>query len=183
MTRGHTINGGGTMREDRGKLDQNQQEEPMSFIAMVIITGLVGGILWSALAQLAYIFNFTEVRTNVILEPWALGDWKKGWLGTLISIALIGGISIVAALGYYAVLRKFRTIWIAMGFGIALFVIVFFVLNPLFPGIPPIKDIKMNTLITSACFYILYGTFVGYSISYEANERLQNEHKEKEVPS
>ncbi|EWG10682.1 YqhR family membrane protein [Cytobacillus firmus] len=158
------------MAEEKERLEQDQREKPMSFMTMVVITGLVGGILWSGLAYLAYVFNFTEIRPNVILEPWTIGAWKEGWLGTLISIFLIGGISIIAALIYYAALRKFQSIFVGAGYGVALFLLVFFILNPIFPGISPFWDLERNTIITSICFYILFGVFVGYSISYEAQE-------------
>ncbi|GLB58160.1 YqhR family membrane protein [Cytobacillus sp. NCCP-133] len=158
------------MAEEKEHLEQNQREKPMSFMAMVVITGLIGGILWSGLAYLAYVFNFTEVHPNVILEPWTIGAWKEGWLGTVISILLIGGLSIIAALIYYAALKKFQSMFVGAGYGIALFLIVFFILNPIFPGISPFWELERNTMITSICFYILYGVFVGYSISYEAHE-------------
>lgn len=158
------------MTEEKQELEQNRREEPMSFIAMVVIIGLVGGVLWSGLGYLAYVFNFTEIHPNVILEPWTIGAWKEGWLGTIISIFMIGGISILAALIYYAALRKFSSIFVGAGYGIALFLLVFFVLNPIFPGISPFWELKRNTIITSVCLYILYGVFVGYSISYEAQE-------------
>lgn len=171
------------MAENQENLEQNQREKPMSFIAMTIITGLFGGIFWSGLAYLAYIFNFTEIRPNVILEPWALGEWKEQWLGTVISIIAIGLFSAGAALIYYAAMRKLNSIWAGAAFGVALFFLVFYVLNPLFPGIEPFRDLSRNTLITSICFYILYGVFVGYSISYEENENRNKEKNQQEVTS
>jgi len=132
---------------------------------------------------LAYVFNFTEIRPNVILEPWTIGAWKEGWLGTTISILLIGVISIVAALIYYAALRKFPNILVGAGYGIVLFLLVFFVLNPIFPGISPFHELERNTIITSVCFYILFGVFVGYSISYEESEHKSQQNKEKEAHS
>lgn len=171
------------MEENQENLEQNQREKPMSFLAMTIITGLFGGIFWSALAYLAYIFNFTEIRPNVILEPWALGKWKEQWLGTVISIIAIGLFSVGAALVYYAAMRKINSIWAGAAFGLGLFLLVFYVLNPIFPGIKPFWDLSRNTLITSACFYILYGVFVGYSISYEENELRNRGKKQKEVTS
>jgi hypothetical protein len=169
------------MEENREDLEQNQREKPMSFIAMTVITGLVGGILWSSLAYLAYVFNFTEIRPNVILEPWALGKWKEQWLGTVISIIAIGLFSIGAALIYYAAMRKIKSIWAGAAFGLVLFFLVFYVLNPIFPGIKPFWELSKNTLITSTCLYILYGVFVGYSISYEEQEIRNREKKHKEV--
>ncbi|WP_053364708.1 YqhR family membrane protein [Bacillus sp. FJAT-27251] len=172
------------MGEDNGKkLEQNQHEKPMSFISMVIITGLVGGILWSSLALLAYVFNFTEIRPNVILEPWALGDWKKGWIGTVFSILSIGLISIGAAFVYYAFLRKFDSLWVGALYGVALFLLVFYVLNPIFPGIKPFLELSRNTLITSACFYVLFGVFIGYSISFEETERSGKRNQREEAPA
>ncbi|ETI67351.1 YqhR family membrane protein [Neobacillus vireti] len=141
--------------------------KPMSFWAMVFWTGLFGGIFWGTVGFFAYYFNFTEIRPNVILEPWVLGDWKHGWLGTVISIILMGVFSVVAAFIYYAVLKKFKGFWFGIGYGIVLFLLVFFILNPLFPGMKPFNDLNMDTIITSFCLYILYGIFIGYSINYE----------------
>lgn len=166
------------MAED-AKLEQDQKEKPMTFMTMVVLTGLFGGILWSGLGYLAYVFNFTEIRPNIVLEPWALGDWKKQWLGTVISIVAIGVLSIGVALIYYATLKKFKSILVGIGLGIGLFLLVFLVLNPLFPGMEPFLELKRNTIITSACLFILYGVFVGYSISYEYQEQQYRERQEK----
>jgi hypothetical protein len=141
--------------------------KPMSFPVMVFWTGLCGGIFWGTIGYLAYIFSFTEIRPNVILEPWTLGYWKNEGLGTVISIVLLGIFSIIAAFIYYAVLKRFRGYWFGIGYGIVLFLLVFLVLNPLFPGIKPLFDLSRDTIITSICLYIVYGIFIGYSINYE----------------
>ncbi|AIE60695.1 YqhR family membrane protein [Bacillus methanolicus] len=166
------------MADNQKKSEHNEREKPMSFISMVVWTGLTGGVLLSSLAYLAYVFSFTEIPPRVILEPWVIGDWKEGWLGTVISIILIGIVSIGAALIYYAAFRKFKSIWVGAVYGIILFLLVFFVLNPIFPGISSFGELKRDTIITSVCFYILFGVFVGYSISYEENE-MQNQGEEQ----
>lgn len=174
--------GGGSMAEEHNKLEQEQHEKPMSLMGLTIITGFFGGILWSSVSYLAYIFQFTEIRPNVILEPWAIGSWKEGWLGTVISIFLIGLLSIGVALIYYLTLRKLTRMYFGIGFGIVLFLLVFFILNPIFPGIPPFTELERNTIVTSICFYILYGAFIGYSISFEESEiRKMKEAKQKEI--
>src|SRR5690554_3788199 len=108
------------MTEDN-QLEQYQQEKQMSFISLVVLTGFIGGIVWSTLGYLGYIFDFTEIRPNVVLEPWAAGKWKKQWQGTVISILLMGGLSIVAALIYYGILRKVRGMYAGMIYGLILF--------------------------------------------------------------
>ncbi|PLR99907.1 YqhR family membrane protein [Bacillus sp. T33-2] len=171
------------MAEEQQNLEQNQHERPMSFMAMVIWTGFFGGIFWSALGYLCYLLNFTNVSPNVILEPWALGDWKREWLGIVISILAIGVLSIGAALLYYFLLRKIKSMWAGACYGIALFLLVYIVLNPIFPGIHPFWDLSRNTLVASACLYVLYGVFVGYSISYEETELKNNNQVQKEASS
>jgi uncharacterized membrane protein YagU involved in acid resistance len=83
---------------------------------------------------------------------------------------LIGVISIAAALLYYALLRKIRGMWPGILYGAALWVVIFYLFNPLFPNVQPVADLNMNTVITTLCLYILYGVFVGYSISFETQE-------------
>ncbi|MEH7124485.1 YqhR family membrane protein [Bacillus sp. JJ1532] len=170
------------MAEDK-QTDQNQSEKPMSFLTMVILTGLIGGILWSGIGYFVHFINLTEIHPKVILDPWTIGDWKDSWLGTVISLLIIGVISIVAALIYYALLRRMPSIWVGVFYGIVLFLLVFFVLNPIFPGISPFHELKRNTIITSICLYVLYGVFVGYSISYEEGEVKYKESRENEAKS
>ena len=172
---GHTNNGGATM--EKAKLEQNQHAKPLSPIMTSIITGFFGGVFWGAVGLMAYYFNFTKIRPNNILEPWAVGDWKTSWIGTVISLLLIGVLGIVAALLYYFTLKKFQNIWVSFGYGIVLFAIVFFLLNPLFPNLDPITELDRNTIITMLCLYVLFGVFVGYSISYEYNEKIEEKRK------
>jgi uncharacterized membrane protein YagU involved in acid resistance len=156
------------------------KEQPMSFMTLVVLTGLVAGIVFSGLAYFAYLFNFTTIPPRVILEPWALGDWKKGWLGTVISIILYGGLSIIAAIIYYALFRRFKSMWAGIAYGLALFLLIFLVLHPLFPGIDPFNKLTLNTIVTSVCFYALYGLFIGYTISYEEHTGQEDAKGDKE---
>jgi len=155
-----------------------KQEYPkrMSFPAMVFWTGLFGGLFWGTLGFLAYYFNFTEVRPNVILLPLLNAHWKYGWAGTVISIIIMGIVSVGAAFIYYLLLRKLNSIWTGIGYGIVMFLLVFFILNPiLFPNVKAIFDLSRDTIITSVCLYILYGVFIGYSINYEYENKKSQE--------
>jgi hypothetical protein len=147
--------------------EKSNYPEPMSFVTVVFWTGLFGGLFWGTIGFIAYYFNFTEIRPNIILGPWALGDWKNEWLGTVISIILLGILSVGAAFVYSIALKKFNGIWLGLGYGIALFLIVYLVLNPIFSEMKPFLDLSRNTVITSICLYLVYGLFIGYSINYE----------------
>jgi hypothetical protein len=151
-------------------LEQNKQEEPMSMLAKVIVIGLCGGIFWSLLGYLLYIFKFTKISPNLVLQPWAIGDWKNGLYGQFMGIFVIGLLSVGVALLYYATLRRFEKIWVSMIFGLALWGFVFFILNPIFPDLKSVWELGRNTNITTVCLYLLYGVFIGYSISFEVND-------------
>lgn len=156
--------------KDNPNLEQNKKEQPASAMGKVISVGFIGGVFWSALAYLAYFLNFTEVSPNLILQPFALGDWKEGTLGNIISIVLIGVVSIGVALVYYAILKRFQSMWVGIAFGAVLWALVFFILNPIFPNLDTVYELPRGTIVTTVCFYILYGVFVGYSISFDYNE-------------
>ncbi|MRX72586.1 hypothetical protein GJU40_10550 [Bacillus lacus] len=153
-------------------LEQNKREQPLPFIARALITGFIGGVLWASAGWAAHIFNFTEIEPNMILQPVMIGDWKNTVLGNIISILVIGLLSVGSALGYFLFLKSFKGMWMGMVFGLALWGLVFLVLNPIFPDVKTIFQLKRETVITSACLYLLYGVFVGYSISFEHNEML-----------
>ncbi|MBU8788794.1 MULTISPECIES: YqhR family membrane protein [Bacillus] len=152
------------------ELEQNKREQPASFIGRVVTTGFIGGILWSALGELAYLFKFSEVTPNMVLQPIAVGEWKNGFLGTVISILLIGVISIGAALLYFGCLKQIKGMWPGILYGAVLWGIVFYLFNPMFPDVQTVSELKRETVITTFCIYLLYGLFVGYSISFEYNE-------------
>lgn len=150
------------------KLDQNKQEEFHSLFARSLLTGFIGGIIWSILGLFMYYFNFTEVGpTSFMLRSWLDAKWTTEWLGDVISIVMIGVLSIVVALIYYGLLKKVSSMWAGAVFGIVLWGVVFFLLQPIFPNIPPLGDLSKYTIIASLCLFTLYGTFIGYSISYD----------------
>ncbi|MCF7617842.1 YqhR family membrane protein [Bacillus sonorensis] len=152
------------------ELEQNKRENPVSFTGRVISTGFIGGILWSVLGELAYLFKFSEVNPNMILQPFMLGGWKNGFLGTVVSILLIGVISIGAALLYYGCLKQAKGMWPGLLYGAVLWLVVFYLFNPMFPDVQTVAELKRKTVVTTFCIYLLYGLFVGYSISFEYNE-------------
>lgn len=150
------------------KLEQNRQEESHSLLARSLLTGFIGGLIWSLIGIFMYYFHFTDVGpTSFMLRSWLDAKWTSEWLGDVISIVLIGVLSILVALIYYGLLKKMRSMWIGALFGIVLWAIVFILLQPIFSNIPPIKEFDKNTIVSTLCLFILYGTFIGYSISYD----------------
>ncbi|MBS4199640.1 hypothetical protein KHA93_08225 [Bacillus sp. FJAT-49732] len=143
----------------------------MSVLQLACVTGFIAGVLGTLFAFFVHYFNFTEMSPKVILIPFT-GKWTDGWLGFVVTAILNGLISIVVALLYYMALRKQKSlIWGAV-YGILIFIIIFLVLYPMIPGVEWLFRYNLNTIVTEICFFLLYGLFIGYSISYEYEEQL-----------
>lgn len=156
---------------EKEKLEQNQEENPRTIFQKALLTGFVGGVLWSLFGAIAYYFNFTTVSpATFILRSWLQTGWTDGWLGELVGIIVIGLLSIVTALVYYYLFKKMRGMWPSAAFGIALWFLVFYLLQPVIPNLPHMTELDSDTVVTTLCLFLLYGTFIGYSISYEYHD-------------
>lgn len=162
------------MLEDK-KLEQNKQEDSSTFLGRSILTGFIGGIIGSLLGLFMYYFNFIEVSAkSYVIRSWTTAPWTDTWLGNVVTILFIGLLSIGVALLYYGVFKKIYSLWMGVAYGILLWVIVFFVLQPIFSNVPTVAELELNSIVSSICLYILYGTFIGYSISFDYHDRKMN---------
>jgi Conserved membrane protein YqhR len=159
--------------KENEQLEQNKQEQPLSFTSKIVTIGIAGGLFWGLIGYLTYLFKFTKIPPSLILSPWALGEWKNEQLGQWIGILSIGLVSILVAFLYKITLVKINNMLAGLAYGVVLWIIVFYLLNPMFIDLPTITKLDRNTVITTICLYLLYGVFIGYSISFEYHENQQ----------
>lgn len=146
-------------------------KKPMGYYAVVNSVGFFGGLLWGGIFQICNYFHFTEIGPTFLLRTWVKADFVKGWMGVALSIVCLCIISIIFAYIYSYIFRKLTSYWVGIGYGIVLWGIAFLVLRPLFPGMKTVWELSKDTIVTTICIFILYGLFVGYSISFEYHER------------
>ncbi|WP_373900529.1 YqhR family membrane protein [Geomicrobium sp. JCM 19037] len=48
-----------------------------------------------------------------------------------------------------------------------LWVIIFYISNPLFIGLDSVPELSGITIVSTLSLFVCYGLFIGYSISYE----------------
>ncbi|WP_345239621.1 YqhR family membrane protein [Pontibacillus salipaludis] len=156
------------------ELEQNQKEPPMSVISKSLVTGFVGGVLWSFVGTIAYFFNFSSVSAgSFVIRSFVQNEWSSNWLGELIAILAVGLVSLLIAILYFGLLKNTKGLWPSMAFGVVLWFIVFFLFQPVFSAVPQLGELDSDTIVTSLCLFILYGTFIGYSISYDYQQNNQ----------
>lgn len=162
-------------------LEQNKQERPMSLMSRSLITGFVGGLIASSFGVIMYYLSFSEVAPkSYLIRSWITADWTDGWLGNMLSILMVGVLSLLTAFIYYGIFKKIDSLWMGVGYGIILWVIVFYIVQPIFPNIPNLMDLNRYTIVSTLCLFILYGTFIGYSISYDYADTIRKEEEIKE---
>ncbi|SEQ20033.1 Uncharacterized membrane protein YagU, involved in acid resistance, DUF1440 family [Virgibacillus subterraneus] len=168
------------MKEGKN-LEQNKQERPMSLMSRSLITGFVGGLIASSFGAIMYYLSFSEVAPkSYLIRSWITADWTDGWLGNMLSILMVGVLSLLTAFIYYGIFKKIDSLWMGVGYGIILWVIVFYIVQPIFPNIPNLMDLNRYTIVSTLCLFILYGTFIGYSISYDYADTIRKEEEIKE---
>jgi len=147
----------------------------------VYVIGFFGGLFVSTLAYASHFLNFIPFGPGVLLRMWPTYSavaWMRGPVGHLIGILLISLISMLIALLYYLLFRRMNTVWTGIWFGLALWVVLFVGLYPLFPGIKGFNEMHWNVNITFICLFLIYGLFVGYSISYEYQQGDTHEYRQ-----
>lgn len=149
-------------------MNKNMKVARILILLRSLMTGFIGGFIWSIFGVIMYYFNFTEVDPKkFILRPWKSVEWTSGWLGDIVTVLILAILSIVVAIVYYILFKKIHSIWMGVIFGAIIWLIIFFLIQPLFPNTKQLLDLSNETIISTICLFILYGTFIGYSISYD----------------
>ncbi|MFF3022788.1 YqhR family membrane protein [Gottfriedia sp. NPDC057948] len=173
------------VQENNQNQDQNQSKSQNEYLVQggdgdskgnknfnkIASIGFFGGIFWSSVLLVLSYFDFTQIGPNFVLERIKLGKWANGYIENLISIVGIGIISIIIAFIFYFIGRKFNGILPGIFFGLLLWVIVFILLGKIAFDLKAIKDYSSDTTVTTICLFILYGTFIAYSVSFAFQEQ------------
>ncbi|PGM52624.1 YqhR family membrane protein [Bacillus sp. AFS053548] len=172
-------------KENNQNQDQNQSQSQNEYLVQggdgdskgnknfnkIVSIGFFGGIFWSTVLLVLSYFDFTQIGPNFVLERIKLGKWANGNVENLISIVGIGIISILIAFVFYFIGRKFNGVLPGIFFGLLLWVIVFILLGKIAFDLKAIKDYSSDTTVTTICLFILYGTFIAYSVSFAFQEQ------------
>lgn len=150
------------------KQSAKKQGEQRTLVARSLLTGFIGGMISGSFWVIMYYLNFTEISLrSILVRPFSNASWTNGWIGDIVSIIVFGVLSLLIAYIYYLALKKLLSIWISIIFGIGLWLIFFYLLLPIIPNIRAVVEFNARTTVTTLCLFILYGTFIGYSISYD----------------
>lgn len=140
--------------------------------------GFYAGLIWGGLKMLENYFHFTSLSPGFLVEPFFKHSFLMTWQGYLLGFFFFILFSIGAALIYTVLLRKIKGPWLGMVYGLAWWVLIYLLIGPVVGMNAPIGQIDINTLVTDASLFLLWGLFIGYSISVEfTDERVREPFK------
>jgi uncharacterized membrane protein YagU involved in acid resistance len=133
--------------------------------------GIAAGILFGGLDYLAYFLQLTNWGPSLLVRPLVNPDNVHDWQSQLFGIVVGIGFSVLISLLYAHTLVRWQSPWTGMGFGVVLWVICYVILFPLGGWGVPLSKWGLETNITEFCAFLLYGLFIGYSLSAELNDQ------------
>ncbi len=157
------------------KKKDNRYHSKSMLITNTLTIGFFGGAIASFLGLIAHYMNFMEFSPKFILTSWSNQSWIKAWQGWLVTIILFGILSVLVAFLYYLLLKQTKGMVAYIVFGVVCWLIFLLAFNPIFNDLPPLSKMSSDSIITSICIFILYGVFIGYSISFDYQEYLREE--------
>ncbi|ALS22883.1 YqhR family membrane protein [Paenibacillus naphthalenovorans] len=136
--------------------------------------GFFAGLFWGGLKIVQHYFHFTSLSPAFLIEPFYRHSYLMTWQGTLLGWGAYILFSIAAAILYTLLLAKAKGPWYGLGYGLVWWAVLYLFIGPLTSMMDRITLLGWNTILTDCSLFLLWGLFIGYSISFEfTDERIR----------
>jgi hypothetical protein len=167
-------------KQQTANSNDSRTTNPVRFSLMI---GFYAGLIWGLVRWLATGLNFTSVSQAFLLDPFVERKVLGGLLWQVAGLAAFIVMSLLAALLYLLVLSRIKGPWPGLLMGVTWWGLGYAWAGPLVGAVPPLKQIGWNSLVTDFCFFLMWGLFIGYSISFEFHDESDREPKENHKAS
>ncbi|KQX46488.1 YqhR family membrane protein [Paenibacillus sp. Root444D2] len=147
--------------------DKKEEKIRTNRWVFALYIGFFAGFIWGAIKIVEYYLKFTKIVIGFLVEPFFKHDFLHTWLGTLIGWGIFTVFSIVAAFIYMVTMWKFQGPWWGLAYGALWWAVIYLLIGPLSGMTYWIKDLDLDTVLSDFCLFLLWGMFIGYSISIE----------------
>jgi uncharacterized membrane protein YagU involved in acid resistance len=148
-------------------------------IQFFVYIGFFAGLIWGGLKLVEYGLKFTKVSPGFLLEPFYKHSFLATWLGMVMGWGAFILFSVVAALIYGYAFHKIEGAWPGLAYGLAWWIMIYAILGPWCGIVPPIGQLDQNSFYSDLCLFLLWGLFIGYSISVEFTDHESNANRNK----
>ncbi|MEX2415852.1 MAG: YqhR family membrane protein [Paenibacillaceae bacterium] len=139
----------------------------MKKIYFALYIGFFAGIIWGFVRWMFYFFEFTKVSPAFLIEPFFRKEFMHSWIGHLSGIGAFILLSIVASILYAIILHKKKSPWLGIAYGMVWWVFIYVLIGPSIGMLPAVWSLDLNSILSDACVFTLWGVFIGYSIALE----------------
>lgn len=153
-------------RRSRADWGSKSKKENNPFLYSLHI-GLFAGLIWGGLKLLEFAIRYTAIVPGFLIEPFFQHAYLVTYMGLALGYASFIGFSIVAAVLYGLLLRKLPGPWPGLAYGAAWWGLIYLLVGPLTEMTPAILAMDRNSLVSDFSLFLLWGLFIGYSISVE----------------
>ncbi|WP_442601234.1 YqhR family membrane protein [Paenibacillus sp. KN14-4R] len=160
----------------KGKLNNNVNTHRGLFALYI---GFFAGLIWGLLKIVEYYFQFTTVVPGFMVEPFFLHQFLEQWRGCLVGLGSFIVFSIIASYIYMFLCSKLIGPWPGLVYGALWWCLIFLLIGPLTGMIEGITTLGLTTILTELCLFVLWGLFIGYSISFEFTNESEREPNKK----
>lgn len=147
----------------------------MKRLYYALYIGFFAGLFWGLVGWVMYYFGFTKVLPAFLVEPFFLKGYMHSWPGHFTGLAAFIVFSMTAAIIYSVAFQKLRGPWPGIGYGLGWWWVMFFFIAPFFDMTPSFSELSFNTHASEACRFVLWGVFIGYSITVEFTDERERE--------
>ncbi|MCS7461661.1 YqhR family membrane protein [Paenibacillus doosanensis] len=155
----------------------NNGERRTNRWSFAVYIGLFAGLIWGAVKMLEHYLHFTSLPPGFLVEPFFKRSFLLSFQGYLLGWLIFILFSIFASLVYTLLLAKANGPWAGVAYGAIWWMLIFLLIGPVTGMMNWIAYLDWNTIITDFCLFIVWGLFIGYSISLE----FTSEHKREPV--
>ncbi|MCR8642433.1 YqhR family membrane protein [Paenibacillus sp. N1-5-1-14] len=140
--------------------------------------GFFAGLIWGLVKIVEYYFKFTDIVPGYMVDPFLPHKFLMQWKGFLVGLGSFIIFSIIASFVYMLIASKLIGPWPGLVFGALVWCLVYLMIAPMSKMIEhSIWKYGLTTIITEICLFLLWGLFIGYSISFEYNNESEREPK------
>lgn len=152
--------------------EQSESKNNLEVLKRAVFTGFIGGVLWSTVGVISSLLNLIDISPRAfVVRPWLHSlAWTDHWQGDLLAILIIGLVSIIVAFLYWLMFRKISSMWVGVIYGVVLWALIFNLYVRWIGSLPLLNELSVHTIVGTICLYILYGLFIGFSISYDYDD-------------
>lgn len=140
-----------------------------------IQTGFFAGLIWIAVKALESYLRFTKVPSGFMAKPFFREEYLDTAAGYWTGWGVFIVFSIVAAMVYAALLRKVRGPWAGLAYGAVWWIVLYGMVGPATGMMKPAGQLDLVSVVTDFCLFLLWGLFIGYSISFEFTDERGHE--------